>query len=231
MILSIAIFDTFFINYFPAPAVDCFQFPHHKPLQYLEFSFLQFGFALGAPTLLNFPNGYYPIMLYSAIVFSVLMAIFGLSALRVIKFLDKISLIIFFLASFTLLFIAFTAIGRVCLGLHGAFASRYVTYAIPGIIALYFAIIHIKIPPKLRYIFLSGLLALLLLKEISVHFRSGINWYSDGKRNWVDCYLENRNIEECNRKVNFKVYPVDERIEQKLKFLEENNLSFFKDND
>jgi hypothetical protein len=232
LIFSIAIFGSFFINYFHAPAVDCFQFPHHKPLQYLEFSFLQFGAAFGWPsTMLNFERSYYLVLLFSAMLFSILLALFGYYSIRAIRFMDKKSLLIFYLASFTLLFIAFTSIGRVCLGIHAAFSSRYVTYAIPGIIAIYFGIISFEKPLKLKYLFLSGILVLLFVKEISVYYRNGISWYSDGKKNWVHCYRENHSIEDCNRKANFKVYPDETRIVEKLNYLETNNLNFFKDND
>ncbi|MCF8367146.1 MAG: hypothetical protein K9H16_15255, partial [Bacteroidales bacterium] len=169
--------------------------------------------------------------LYSAMLFSVLVAIFGFSLFRVVKFLDKKSSVIFYLASFTLLFIAFTAIGRVCLGVLGAFTSRYVTYTIPGMIAIYFGILNFKNYPRLRYMFLAGFLLLLFAKETTVSSSNVINWFYEGKKNWVECYLQNRNIEECNRKANFKVYLDDKLIEKKLKFLEENNLSFFKDDE
>lgn len=230
LILSIAIFASFFINYYQTPAADGFQFPYPKPLKYLEFVSLQFGAAFGIPSvLLDTRLSYYLVLFFSAGLVTVLIAITVYYALRMAIHIDKFSVIIFYLASFTLLFFVFTAIGRVFLGIHAAYSSRYVSYSIPGIVALYFVIIKIKRSPKLRSIMVAGILVIFVLKEVSVHFRNVINRFSDGKRNWVECYLQNRNIEECNRKANFSVYPDDQRIKQKLKYLEENNLSFFKD--
>jgi hypothetical protein len=235
LILSIAIFGTFFINYLHAPAVDCFQFPHPKPLQYLEFAFLQFGTACGSPNLITFPHGYYPIMLFSAGVFAMLFAIFSFYAYRTMKAMNERSVVIFYLTLFTLLFLAFTAIGRVCLGLHGASASRYITYSIPAMVAIYFGLLAgaplLKLKKWVGNAAIIGLVLLFTMKEISIlQSQSTIKWYRDGKINWMNCYLEERNIENCDKKTSYKLYPDSRIIEEKLKFLEENNLSFFAKN-
>jgi len=236
LIISMVIFGSFFINYNHAPAVDCFQFPHPKPLQYLEFAFLQFGTAWGSPNLITFPHGYYPIMLFSAGVFTTLFAIFSFYTYRTMKTTDEQSVVIFYLALFTLLFLAFTAIGRVCLGLYGASASRYVTYSIPAMVAIYFGLLAgaplLKLKKMVSSAAILGLVLLFAAKEISIlQSQSNINWNREGKINWVNCYLKERNIEYCDQQTQYKLYPDSRMIEERIKYLEENNLSFFAKND
>jgi hypothetical protein len=55
LVLSLAFFGSFFYSYKHAPAVDCFQFPHPRPLEYLEFACLQFGTAWGSPNSATSP--------------------------------------------------------------------------------------------------------------------------------------------------------------------------------
>ena len=65
--------------------------------------------------------------------------------------------------------------------------------------------------------------------DLNVFFSNGINWYSEGKRNWVNCYLENHCIGGCDKLANFKIYPDSNAIVNKLDYLERNKLSFFKE--
>jgi hypothetical protein len=236
LVLSLAVFGSFFLHYQHAPAVDCFRFPHPQPLQYFEFAFLQFGTAWGAPSLIHFPHGYYPIMLYSGLMFFLLMAVFGFYSYRTIKTMDQKSLVISYLASFTLLFLAFTAIGRVCLGLHGALASRYVTYSIPAMVAIYFGVLAgaplFKLKKWVGNTAVLGLVLLFATKELSIlHNREHLRYNREGKTDWVHCYLEERNIEQCDQKTGYKLYPNSPMIEKRIKYLEENNLNFFVEND
>lgn len=231
LLLAIAAFGSFFLNYHLAAAVDCYHFPHEKPLDYVWFSFLQFGSALGANFLHHFPILNRAIMLYSFISFLLLIAMFVISTLLIIISQDEKPNVIFYLASFTLLFIGFTSIGRVCLGLEAAFASRYITHALPGILALYFGILagikYFKTRKWISLTVISVALFLLFIKEGNVFFSKGIGWYSEGKRKWVNCYLEKHTFGECDSVANFKIYPDSNSIVKKLDYLEKNNLSFF----
>jgi hypothetical protein len=134
---------------------------------------------------------------------------------------------------FTLLFLAFTAIGRVCLGTNAATSSRYVPYAIPGMLALCFGIQSAVLPLKskaLRVACISILVILCVAKETTVsRHRNHIEGTREAKRKWAHEYLKEKSVSESNGKANFKLYPIDGRIEEKIKFLEENNLSFFRD--
>ncbi len=81
----------------------------------------------------------------------------------------------------------------------------------------------------------AAILLLILLfttKEISIfQSQSNIKWNRKEKINWVNCYLEEKNIEQCDQKTKYKLYPNSFMIEEKLKFLEENNLNFFVEHD
>ncbi len=233
LILSMASFGSFFFHYQHAPATDCFQFPLEHPLEYVWFSVFQFGSAWGAFIPLNFPFLLQLFKLYAVGLFLILLASIAFSSFLIIKNQEVKSLVIFYLGSFTLLFIVFTSVGRLCLGLEAAFSSRYVSYAIPGILAMYFMILLfgklVKTRKWLHITILYGVLFLLIIKEANVFFSNGINWYSEGKRNWVNCYLENHCIGGCDKLANFKIYPDSNAIVNKLDYLERNKLSFFKE--
>jgi hypothetical protein len=233
LVLSVAFFCSFFHAYQHAPAVDCFQFPHPKPLEYLEFACVQFGSAWGAPSPLSSAHRYYTVMLYSAGMLALLLAVFGFYTYRAIKQMDEKSIVISYLCMFSLLFLAFTAVGRVCLGLPTATSSRYVPYSTPAVVAIYFGVLSAVMPLRSKragYACITLLVVLSGAKEISsLRNSTFIQFTREGKAKWVQAYLEVRNIDESNRRAQFKVYPVDERIEQKIEYLEENKLSFFRD--
>lgn len=233
LVLSMAFFGSFFHAYQHAPAVDCFQFPHSKPLEYLEFACLQFGTAWGSPNPVTSAHRYYTVMFFSAGMLALLLAVFSFYTYRAIKATDDRSVIISYLAMFSLLFIAFTAIGRVCLGVHGATSSRYVPYSTPSIVAIYFGVLSAVMPLKSKGVGYACIILLVFLsgaKEISsLRNSKSIHLTREGKAKWVQYYLEERNLEESNRRANFKVYPVDQLIEHKIRFLEENKLGFFRD--
>ncbi len=236
LIMACLFFLSFFINYTNAPAADCFEFPHDKPFEYVKFISIQFGHALGIDKFPNIRIVFLVNRVFCSIIFLGLIAICCYSVYSFISYLSNKSMIIFYLSSFTLLFTFFTAVGRVCLGFETALSSRYVPYAIPGILALYFVYLELSNNPKFklwqRYLLISAVILLFVRKEVlSTAEKQSINWYRQGKKAWVECYLKHHDIEFCNKTANFKVYPENERIVSKLKFLEKKNLNFFKDRD
>lgn len=238
--LCILSFSSFLIGYKNQPAVDCFKFPHDHPLQYLEFIILLFGRAAGLRNiggLLNpssLSNFLSPTFILAAIVFAALAltAIFHL--VKLLRFQDRQSELIFYLASFTLIFATFTAIGRVCLGTNAPLASRYVPYSTPGILALYFCCLRlpsvVSFHRSLRSGLLIALVVLLSVKEIDLPSsdRAIVNWYRTGKARWTECYVQKYDTTTCDRVAKFKVYPNAKDIEEKLQYLRVNNLNFFR---
>lgn len=233
-VLSLLFFGSFFINYHHAPAVDCFQFPHEHPFEYVQFSIMQFGTAFGFTLFFQYPFLKLIIIIAATFLFLALLFIFLFFTLNLFRSHNKNGFVIFYLTSFTLLFIAFAAIGRVCLGVEASHASRYVTYATPGILALYFTLLIVcgnsKLKSQIKTMLLLGFFVLMIFKEVMMYRqRDVVNWYVNGKKEWVNSYLEYHNINYCDSVVGFKVYPDERRIQNKIEYLESNNLNFFKD--
>jgi hypothetical protein len=233
LISIIVLFILFFIDYRHAPAVDCFQFPHSKPLEYIEFSALQFGRAFQISAIPDLPYIKQIKTIVVTILFFILIAIslyYYISSFKTKKV--DIDIIIFYFSIFTILFTMFTAIGRVCLGVRASLAPRYVLYAIPGILAMYFAILNSQnIKAKISRIskfILYVFVILIISKEIATYVQvSSWEKYSNGKTIWVRSYNKTRDIHLSDSLANFKVYPNIKTTSERIKYLENNNLSFF----
>ena len=130
------------------------------------------------------------------------------------------------LLSYSLLFSANAAIGRLCLGLEMAFSSRYVTLLIPAFLAIYFFLLS-KSWRGQRSLVL-GLWVLLLLPG-AVRKPWEVQWYSTGKRNWANCYVRTENIHYCDQSANFAVHNSFEEIglQEKLDYLKQHQLNLF----
>ncbi len=105
--------------------------------------------------------------------------------------LGNIQLIAAILLAFSILFAVDTAIGRVCLGTAAALAPRYATLLIPGVTGIYFYLQTLS-PDGIRRGITSIFILLLIPGCLSID--SGADWYADGKRAWVECYLRTENI-------------------------------------
>jgi hypothetical protein len=144
------------------------------------------------------------------------------------------SFVIFSLTSFSLLYCATTAIGRIHLGLSGAQATRYVPLVTPALLGVFFALGRIS-RPRLRQaalaVSVAGLLAATFpMREPETRFMQRL---SGGKRIWVETYLETGEIRASNRAAGIRLYPrvgdPKDGIEEKLAYLREHQLSFFAD--
>jgi hypothetical protein len=135
------------------------------------------------------------------------------------------------LCGFSALFALVATSGRACLGPHAALAPRYTIYAVPGLLGLYLAARGLAVGRR-RTAVAAAIVALLAAKEL----RSRGDWessqtLSEGRRRWVGCYLEHRDVDRCDRETGFAVYPADRReltrLDDKLRFLEARSLSLF----
>lgn len=231
--LSLMIVASFFIDYQSSPAADCFQFPHDEPLYYLIFSIIQFGSAWGHPPIGRESTLTPAAIAYSLAIFTAFSVTVGLAFARVLQRKHQAELVIFYLASFSLLFIAVTAIGRTCTGLGGAFSSRYITYSLPAMIAIYLGtqliLTRHSVSGKTRSILLACMVSVFLVKDVSIVYRiDSIDQISSGKQDWIDCYLEQASVHQCNVETDFQPHPSTGMVARRLVFLEENNLSFFR---
>jgi hypothetical protein len=215
----------FFHGYVPNPSATCFQFPDPHPVRYVSFLGTLFlrPFEIhggGAVLTLGLALG---------------LACAGLacwSCWRMLAPRERTHLpeIVFALTSFSLLFAANSAVGRACLGPESAGASRYVPYLIPFLLAAYLALSTGGSPAWPRTAVLAALCSLLLGKEAfrMHHNIEDADHYANGKRRWRDCYLATSDVAGCS--VSFQIYPepAATHLEEKLRFLRERHLSFFR---
>ena len=120
--------------------------------------------------------------------------------------------------------------GRVCLGLDSAGASRYVPYVVPAWIAV-FVLLRAGEASRLRQGALLLLLGLAAIRDVrNGSDRAMARYYSDGKRRWVACYLAIHDVGRCDRETNFPIHfsEGETLLKWKLDFLEARGLSLFR---
>ena len=231
-VLCAASIPLFLIDYRFGSAVSCYQFPHPRPLEYIPFAGLMVLRPLGLARLI-------PVAVLLGVVGFLLGVVGFLLASTVTAYAASralrrertpLSRTMFLFSAFSLLFVAATTVGRVCLGMGGALASRYVAYELPLWLASYFVLAEaIAKRPSLRLPAATGV-ALFVVLQIIPKDRSSLRWYSEGKSRWRSCYRATHDEVRCNRAADFKVYPVDgaPQVAQMLEYLRENQLNLFK---
>ena len=141
------------------------------------------------------------------------------------------------LCSFSLFHALFTAFGRTCLGPAAALASRYTIYSVPGLCGLYLAARVLAAGAgrsRKRAAAATLLLLSLLLARERLSLREWTNggWVGQKKQEWSECFRQHREIERCDREVQFAVFPSEaretSRIEEKLAYIEAHALSLFR---
>jgi hypothetical protein len=230
----------FFVDYRFQPAVACFSFPDAHPANYGRFVALLVLERLRLPDALVLgPLGWAAPLLLAG-----LTALAGVQALRSrhegdvaqsrgqrspdLRRASARALVPATLLGFTLLFAANAAVGRVCLGVEAALASRYVPYLSLGWwgALLLCAPALEKLP---RWASTAAALALLaaLLRGEGLSLEDARR-AAEGKRAWVACYLKQHALAACDAQTQ-PVYPAAEAtgLQGKLDFLEERHLSFF----
>jgi hypothetical protein len=222
LLLAIASMGAFFLNYRFQPAVACFVFPDPHPLAYPHFLAVMAARFFGVATSLSLAAIVgIPLVLCAGAIFAILA-----SKLVSKANLGNIHLIAAILLAFSILFAVDTAIGRVCLGTAAALAPRYATLLIPGVTAIYFYLQTLS-PDGIRRGITSIFILLLIPGCLSID--SGADWYADGKRAWVECYLRTENISECDNSAGFVIhpYPDQTRLKEKLDYLKARQLNLF----
>jgi hypothetical protein len=224
LLVAAASLASFFVHYTFSPAVDCFEIPHRHLLQYPRFTALMFS-AFVVPRPLHVSTG---MTLLGGAILLIVVAMLGWHLLRLLKGAQRDAhLIGTVLMGYCLLFSVNASIGRLCLGLQAAFASRYVTLLIPAFLAIYFYLLSKSWRGK-RNLVLT--LWVLMLLPAAVHKPwEDIRWYSNGKRDWANCYVRTENIHACDQSANFWVHPYPEQIglQQKLDYLKQHRLNLF----
>ena len=229
--VSLASAALFSVGYVWAPAVDCLVFPHPRPWEYAAFVALMFSGVLGPG---RGQAGLFALAVGLALLVLALWAL--VHHVRRLSRAEiggpRASLAVTILLGYSLLFAAFTAVGRVCLGLDAAMASRYVTLLIPAVLGLYLAALTVE-----RRALRHAILVVTVAALVPVHVPGRVDaarasaGLSEAKRRWAACYLELRDIAACDRKGGFQIHPRPEviRLRQKLELLAARRLNLFLD--
>ena len=224
LVLAIATLASFFIHYRFNPAVDCFVFPYYDLTAYPKFVSVMVARYLTLP-------GPAPVI-WAVCTASLLAgaAILVALAVRLVRRerFEPADLVVGVLLTYTVMFCANTAIGRVCLGLPAALASRYSTLLIPGVLGVYLYLQSIRLA-AVRNIGLFVLIVLLIPGCLVVQLEPQA--LARSKRAWVSCYLLTDDIEQCDRTTGRWVYPRKEEVhlKEKLNYLKEHHLNLFAD--
>lgn len=135
------------------------------------------------------------------------------------------------LVGFGLLYTASLSAGRASWGAVHAGTSRYVPLVAPFFLGGYLALCAVP-AGRARRLGLGLAVALLVWASgpTHAHSRRGMEFFHDAKAAWVEAYLETRSIEQANARARYAIHPdpVRSRLEEKLRFLEERHLSFFR---
>jgi hypothetical protein len=228
VIASIATIAFFLHGYIPSSATDCFQFPHDLPSQYLPYT----GFVLGRPFGLYAGVSTGQLLVGSAVALG-MAAFVAYAAFRLVRTRGESALwlVVSCLAGFTMLFAASSSVGRVCLGLDSAVASRYIPYILPGLLAIYLVLRRASGRSYVASALLPVFLVACVAKERDELSANEAAAYRQFKQRWRDCYLSTHDIDACDTVAGHAVYPVPQatRLQQKLDWLEARKLSLFQD--
>jgi hypothetical protein len=226
--ISIASLASFFVHYRFEPAVDCFSPAPKNPVMYPWFVALMFLHVSGL-TILN--------LTLATLVGSIalLLLLVGL-AIAVKRLLAQSSdtwsrdAVIAVLLAYCAVYCLNTAYGRLCSGLVAAGSSRYTPYVVLGFFGLYLYALsnHSR---NLRVSLVLFLLVYALLGVLPLNRIDALNleYLSNGKRSWRECYLARHDIHECDTLTQFPIYPSPEatHLQEKLDFLERNHLNLY----
>jgi len=224
LLVATASFGSFFIHYTFFSGVDCLAIPYRQFLQYPQFVTLMFS-AFVVPRPLHISAA---MTALGAAILLVVIAVFVWHLLHLLKGPGHDAhLIGAVLLSYSLLFSVNAAIGRVCATMKLACSSRYSTLLIPAFLAIYFYLLSRSWHGK-RNLVLTLWVLLLVPASLRKPWED-IRWYSDGKRDWVNCYVRTENIHYCDQVANFTVdpYPGQPGFQQKLDYLKQRRLNLF----
>lgn len=228
LIASLLTLALFFKGYYLAPAVDCFQFPHPQPYEYLVFISNMLTMCQG------FLYGYQVTFArrFGMILFGIWLVLLLFQFWQIVKTrkFSPIPVVNFLFFSFSIIYALNTAVGRVCLGTDQARSTRYMTLLIPGWLALYFTVLLLKssILRNAALVILAILFVILPLRRYN-QIDSQFLPLTEGKQIWAACYVERESIEECDKISKIQIYPNAEatHLKDKLNFLKQKQYNLF----
>lgn len=224
-IASAAPLGSFFYRYVFNPAASCYHFPAPHPTAYLWFIGVMFAKFLGIKHSTSVP-------LIAGLVFVIAIVYTSVRSWSLAApHLDRREVVISILTTYTLVYAAAAAIGRVCLGMEAAGSSRNLTLLIPGFLGIYFCLLAGKHNHQPSWMIAALFLA--VLPGCLQRNHKEIEGFSEMKRAWKSCYLSTENINYCDAVSHFQIYPSPEatHLRQKLHFLKQNHLNLYADPD
>ncbi|HKA13479.1 MAG TPA: hypothetical protein VKH41_00555 [Myxococcota bacterium] len=135
------------------------------------------------------------------------------------------------LTSFSLLFAAATAYGRIALGFPGAQSTRYVPLLVPAFLGIYLRLQDVR-RPALRAALLGGSALAIALAGIPMRDSEArfMGHLSRGKRAWVEAYLATGDVAQANARAGLKIFPFEAPVvPELLAYMRERRLGFFAD--
>lgn len=228
LIIAVASMGIFFIEYRFRPAAAGFQFPHPEWWLYLEMVALAYARVVGSV-------GMEPSSIRAGALVLILFLFCGYRF--VFHLLERDSerrlpaLVIFVLVSFSLLFVANMAIGRLSLGTGSAQSSRYVPLLLPALVGVYlFAALflagRIQQLALIAVVVLASIIGGPAYRHDTIYMRQ----ISKSKRSWAQAYLRTESVEAADDVDGFPIYPAPRAtgLSEKLGFLKQNELNLYK---
>ena len=183
--------------------------------EYVEYTGRVLALAFHANLIGGAPATIFGLSLFIAILLVLVWLATGLILRRLV--LEDAMLQIYVLSS-VLAFAALTAIGRVCLGLDSAWASRYYLYCAPLLVL--FIIFLAKQARGQKSGFVIPVIIIITLLALNVPYqREYREWFqrtAEGKRRWLACITSGATAFSCDLKAGFKVHPSTASIEGRI---------------
>jgi len=224
--ISILSLGSFFIGYKVAPAAGCLTYARAPLLHYVWFAGLIF-----ASFFSRYGHSFLPSSLGIAVMAAMLVACcwYGYRFLR-LRTDTRLEVTGLSLTGLSLLFAINAAIGRICLGIDAADAARYMPYLTVGFLGIYFFVLSVRRRFAGRVMVGIFVVAMLVgATPFTPRDKRGLAGEHAGKQAWKDCYLKYENVDYCDTRIGFRVYPIPAatHLEQKLQFLKAHHLNLF----
>lgn len=226
--VSIASMLSFFINYTFNSAAEGFVFPHPEPFIYIKFISVAFATYFGFR--MSYEISYF-IGIIIAIFTIYIIVLSGRDICRNILKRTEVNdadQIIALLAIFSTIFVVNLAIGRACLGIGAATASRYTPYMTPAFFSMYlFAVTKDTISAK--QIAVCAACFSITTFSIGNHNKIYAKQLVSRKERWRSEYLATEDIFLADKLSVFKIYPDPHRanLKGKLDYLKKRGLNLY----
>jgi hypothetical protein len=225
LIVGLAVF---LIGYQWSPAIPGWHFPVTDWWNYGTF-----GAYMGA-TLVGLREKTLLAVVLGGVWSALVAAVFGISLRQIWKVgLTRRHVASALLTGTALTYMVFTAVGRLPASVEAAFMWRYTSLTMTGALGVmvFFVPVIETTNAVWRRVTIGAICTFALTVWINLGPEQRTATIAAAKRSWVSAYLETHDLAKANERSEFWVYPPlpnAPHIAERLKWLEKNNLSFFK---